>query len=76
MLFLLNLVCQSLHLGLMQILELVLVFAVLSGKVVLDIFVFSLDEIDFVCLLLLQFLELIFAVGSLGNNKYTYDFNS
>ena len=76
MFLLLNLVRQSLDLGLMQILEFVLVFLVLPDEVALDIFVFSLDEVDFMRFLLLQLLQLVFAIIRLYRQIHTSDFSS
>ena len=73
---LLNLVRQSLDLGLMQILEFVLVFLVLPDEVALDVFVFSLDEVDFMRFLLLQLLQLVFAIIRLYRQIHTSDFSS
>ena len=46
MLLLFDFVVEPTYLGFVQILELILVLFVLPDKVILDIFVFSLDEIQ------------------------------
>lgn len=53
MLLLLNLIGKSLDLSLMQVLELILILLMLSDEVILHVLVFSLNEIEFMCLLLL-----------------------
>lgn len=45
----------------------------LSDQVILDIFIFSLDEIKFMNFLLLKFLQLILIVSSLYNIIFTSD---
>ena len=73
---LLNLVRQPLDLGLMQILQLILVFLVLPYQVALDVFVFGLDQVDFMGFLLLKFLQLVFAIIRLHRQIHTSDFSS
>ena len=51
-LFLLDFVGEPLDLGFVEVLQLVLVFPMLPHQVVLHVFVFCLEEIDFVELLL------------------------
>jgi hypothetical protein len=66
MLLLLDFVGEPLQFGLMQIAQVVLVLLVLPDEVAPNVFVFSLDQIQLVCLLLIQFLEFVAAVVGLS----------
>jgi len=57
--FLLDLVSKSLNLGFMQVFELILILLINSDQIVLIVLKFSLDQKDFLLLLLLQLLELV-----------------
>lgn len=59
MFFLLDLVSKSLNLGFMQVFELILILLINSDQIVLIVLKFSLDQKDFLLLLLLQLLELV-----------------
>ena len=70
-LLLLDLVGESLDLGLVEVLELILVLLVLPDEVVLDVLVLGLDEVELVRLLLLQLLEFVLAVVGLDQKRGT-----
>ena len=48
----------------------------LPDEVALDVFVFGLDEVDFMRFLLLQLLQLVFAIIRLYRQIHTSDFSS
>jgi hypothetical protein len=75
MLFLLNFISQSFYLRLMQIFELILILAMLSGQIVLNVFVLSFEQVDLMEFLLLKLLQLVFAVSRLNRFEFTYDFS-
>ena len=70
-----NFIVQSLDLSLMQVLQLIFIFAMLSHQVILYIIIFRFDQIDFMRFLLFEFLQLIFTIIGLYNPLFTYDFN-
>jgi hypothetical protein len=53
MLLLLNFVGEPLDFSLVQVFELIFVLLVLPGKVILDVFILSLNQIEFMRLLLI-----------------------
>lgn len=61
--FLFNFIIKSFNFGFMKVLELVFILSMLSHQVVLDIFIFSFDKVNFMSFLFFKFFEFILAIG-------------